>query len=347
MSDMSQGPGWWIASDGKWYPPHLHPSVRIPAPGEAPTGWSSDPGPANPRSGSVPSVSPDDQGTGAGPARRPSRRPLAAVAGLVVVILLVVGAVTVFGTTTSASARVIDAVTNALNNGTAHMTVTLSGTTDGTSVTGTGSGTADFTNNAAQMQLTVEALGHKEALTAIDVGGVVYESIPGLGVLAPGKSWISIDLSALQKEETQDPGSEGLSNNPSVMLQTLDQQGNTVVPLGPSTIDGVAVTGYSVTVDPAKIEQKLKEADLPAWMQQALAGFKVHDLALKVYVDQSGDLRAYETQTTESTAAAGTISLNESVDLSDYGAPVNVNAPPASQVESFQQFLQTEGTPIQ
>ncbi|HVC71859.1 MAG TPA: hypothetical protein VNC61_16505 [Acidimicrobiales bacterium] len=28
MSDMSQGIGWWIASDGKWYPPELHPSRR-------------------------------------------------------------------------------------------------------------------------------------------------------------------------------------------------------------------------------------------------------------------------------------------------------------------------------
>ncbi len=28
MSDASQGPGWWIASDGKWYPPELHPAVR-------------------------------------------------------------------------------------------------------------------------------------------------------------------------------------------------------------------------------------------------------------------------------------------------------------------------------
>ncbi len=27
MSDKSEGPGWWIASDGKWYPPELHPSV--------------------------------------------------------------------------------------------------------------------------------------------------------------------------------------------------------------------------------------------------------------------------------------------------------------------------------
>jgi hypothetical protein len=28
MSDKPEGPGWWIASDGKWYAPELHPSVR-------------------------------------------------------------------------------------------------------------------------------------------------------------------------------------------------------------------------------------------------------------------------------------------------------------------------------
>jgi len=29
MTDTSQGPGWWLASDGRWYPPELHPG---PAP---------------------------------------------------------------------------------------------------------------------------------------------------------------------------------------------------------------------------------------------------------------------------------------------------------------------------
>ena len=30
MSDKTrpEGPDWWIASDGKWYPPELHPSVK-------------------------------------------------------------------------------------------------------------------------------------------------------------------------------------------------------------------------------------------------------------------------------------------------------------------------------
>ncbi len=34
MSDTSQGPGWWQASDGKWYPPQQ----TAPAPGAPPPG---------------------------------------------------------------------------------------------------------------------------------------------------------------------------------------------------------------------------------------------------------------------------------------------------------------------
>ncbi|MFL6204691.1 MAG: hypothetical protein ACJ739_05020 [Acidimicrobiales bacterium] len=30
MSDQSQGPGWWLASDGRWYPPDQAPAVPAP-----------------------------------------------------------------------------------------------------------------------------------------------------------------------------------------------------------------------------------------------------------------------------------------------------------------------------
>src|SRR5262245_23497511 len=40
MSEYSQGEGWWQASDGKWYPPELHPSV--PAPTQLPPQKSSN-----------------------------------------------------------------------------------------------------------------------------------------------------------------------------------------------------------------------------------------------------------------------------------------------------------------
>lgn len=50
-ADSSQGPGWWQASDGKWYPPEQRP-------GAAP---STPPSPAptsNPTPGAMPSASP-------------------------------------------------------------------------------------------------------------------------------------------------------------------------------------------------------------------------------------------------------------------------------------------------
>jgi len=31
MSDKPQGPGWWLASDGTWHPPELHPSLQAEA----------------------------------------------------------------------------------------------------------------------------------------------------------------------------------------------------------------------------------------------------------------------------------------------------------------------------
>jgi hypothetical protein len=38
MSDESQGPGWWLASDGKWYPPELAPGAAPPQPSYTPPG---------------------------------------------------------------------------------------------------------------------------------------------------------------------------------------------------------------------------------------------------------------------------------------------------------------------
>jgi len=362
MSDMSQGPGWWIASDGKWYPPHLHPSVRITetphaeSPGtEAPPIGTSDSGagpvapsdPVNRFPGTPDLPYPEVTAPESDTPKRRSRRPLAAAMGIVVVILLVVGGVVVFGHTESASATVVNAVNSTLSNGTAHVTLSMTGHAAGTSVDATGTGGIDFTNNALALQVKVSADGQQEPISEIYLGGVIYESIPGLSTIAPGKSWVSIDLSALQSAEAQSPSTAGLGNNPDVMLKMLAQQGNTVVPLGPSTVDGVAVNGYSVTVNPTSVAQQLKKANLPAWMQKSVAGLKVHDLTLKVFIDNSGLLRSFETQITESTTAAGSVTFDESLGFSDYGRPVTVTAPPTGEVESFQQLLQSVGSGTQ
>jgi hypothetical protein len=46
MSDISGGPGWWQASDGKWYPAEQHPNYQAPAAGTSlpPTGAAAPAG---------------------------------------------------------------------------------------------------------------------------------------------------------------------------------------------------------------------------------------------------------------------------------------------------------------
>jgi micrococcal nuclease len=48
MSDTSQGPGWWRASDGRWYPPETHPQYRQPPMAEPPEPPRPPPGPIAP-----------------------------------------------------------------------------------------------------------------------------------------------------------------------------------------------------------------------------------------------------------------------------------------------------------
>jgi hypothetical protein len=43
MSDISQGPGWWQASDGKWYPPEQAPGAAAPGPAGPPPGYGGPP----------------------------------------------------------------------------------------------------------------------------------------------------------------------------------------------------------------------------------------------------------------------------------------------------------------
>ena len=45
MSDTSQGVGWWVASDGRWYPPEQHPVQQMPPPPFPPPYWPGHSGP--------------------------------------------------------------------------------------------------------------------------------------------------------------------------------------------------------------------------------------------------------------------------------------------------------------
>jgi hypothetical protein len=76
MSDQQQGPGWWLASDGRWYPPEQAPGA---VPGDPGLASSAEPAPPSDPGGPSPS------------------RPRLLIAGAVVVVVLVAVALLLLG----------------------------------------------------------------------------------------------------------------------------------------------------------------------------------------------------------------------------------------------------------
>jgi hypothetical protein len=96
MSDVSQGPGWWLASDGKWYPQEQHPEVLATTSGSPLPLMSENPW-GRPQSGNLgyaQPVPPALPGVAADVGARPRRmRPGAIVIGVALALVaLVVGA---------------------------------------------------------------------------------------------------------------------------------------------------------------------------------------------------------------------------------------------------------------
>lgn len=268
--------------------------------------------------------------------RRRQRRVLLAVSAIVA--LAIVGGVlaAVIGAPPNADATVISAVDHALGNKTALVSMNESVTSAGKSFSFNGTGAFDFSQNAMQIDLGGSVNGQRVDVDALYLGGIVYENIAGISQLAPGKSWLSLNLSSLTQSAAT--STSGLGDDPIAALSALAQQGATVVDLGPSTVDGQSVEGYSVTLNPSTIQSEIQKAKFPAWMQSAVSSMAVNSTSEKVFI--SGDsLVQVSIASSVSTSTAGTVTLNESLDLSDYGTPVTITAPPAGQVIPFSQFL--------
>jgi hypothetical protein len=323
------------------------PSALLGTQPPATTGPYGDPDahaaiPAEPQGNATPPApapAPDDQ------KRTRRRRRLfggLGILGTVAIVVAVVVSTVGSGSNAGGDAAVISAVNSSLANKTAQLTESVSISADGQTIAATGSGSVDFTTNEVQVALHVNIKGAEQDETAIYDAGVVYEQLPQVAQLIPGKSWVSLDLSALNAQSSSTTGPSSLGSNPIAELRLLALQGNTVSALGSSSVNGVPVQGYSVTVDPSTINSEIKSADLPDWMKQALSHVSATSAVYKVYVDNAGQLSRDSTSITE-TVSGTTVTVNQTADFSDYGAAVSISIPPASQVVPLTEFLQKGG----
>ena len=270
-----------------------------------------------------------------------SWRGLAMVGTAVVLIAAIVGGVFLFGGSSSnADAAVIRAVDHALGGKTASVGATEQIATSGETINFSGNGSIDFTNNAFELNLSGAIDGQTLNVEALYLGGSIYEGFPQIAQLVPGKSWLSMNISSLTKEkENTSTSASALGSDPLATLETLAQQGNTVTPLGTSTVDGQSVEGYSVAINSSVVQKELNSASLPAWMKKAASRVTSVFGTEKVFIDGT-TLVQMSLDSTANSSTAGQVSINESLDFSNYGVPVTITAPPAGETMPFSQFLQ-------
>lgn len=333
--------GWRRGPDGLWSPPTWSPPTpaQPPATDLTVSGESSGPGgtPWAPQPGGWapgPSSSATPYWSGQ-PAPRPGRRRGRIVVGTVVVAMVAVVAVLATTGGSSADATVIAAVKSTLADRSAHMSMTMSGTVGGHSISGTGTGSIDFSQNTGEVQVTTEVAGQSIDETDIYVRGTVYFHLARLAQIG-AKPWVSIDLSSLVPS-----GKFGVGNNPASGLEVLSQQASSVTPLGASTVNGVAVQGYTVVI--SKAELRAEMAKLPSWMAGIVKNVQVGQSSYQVYIDSQGRVES-ESFSVPFTIDGVSTTMNESVAFSDFGTPVSVEAPPPSDVETLQQLLAQAGS---
>ncbi len=268
-----------------------------------------------------------------------SKRTALLVVGLVTAAMILAGVITLVGTggggPESASASVVAAVTSALGDKTAGLTLSGSVDADGSTSPVSGTGVSDFTTGAMEMDLHIGGMpGGSLSEKAIYDGNVGYLNMgPLIGEVIPGKSWVSLDLSQLSQSGAKHLGLGGgsLTNDPMAALKDLTQEGNTTTDLGPSTISGTPVEGYSVKMNP--------KATLPSLMRQAASLAANPNLSYAVYLTKNGQL--YRLSTTVSlTVDSQHVKETLAMDFSNFGQAVNISLPPTDQVGSFQQFMQ-------
>jgi hypothetical protein len=256
-------------------------------------------------------------------------------------IVVAGGSFLLFGRRTNADAAVAQAVNSALASNSADLVISGSAGADGATFTISGTGAVDFQQNSLQMAIHLSGAGQQITEQAVYLDKVIYLNLGDkIGQVLPGKSWLSLDLSQLSGQGASSLGGDSpFSSDPAAALQALRQEGNTATDLGPSTVNGTKVEGYSVQVNPATIKKEIAQANLPAWMKQAADSVSETNVNYKVFVDTSGHLARMTTDLTASTSGTS-VKEGFSMDFVHYGTPVNITAPPSGEVATFQSFLQ-------
>ncbi len=192
-----------------------------------------------------------------------------------------------------------------------------------------GQGDFDLSKNSGSVTLTVPGATGPTTRQIIYIDKTVYVNLgTQLSSVIPGKTWVSTDVlgvaSAGASVGSTTASFEQLVGNPSALMRQLRGTSAKVVPLGSSVFDGTPVTGYAVILSNKEIHHNIELVPSSHTREN-------------VYVDSNGLIKAIVIPTT---VVTGTQSFKETttITFSNYGAPVTIAPPPASETVPIAQF---------
>jgi hypothetical protein len=197
-------------------------------------------------------------------------------------------------------------------------------------------GAVDFDNRALSLRMDLagslgDLAGSEGGRTEVRVvDGVFYIDLGDLadeaGELTDGKRWLKLDLSGLTGM-LGDGAVSSESSNPVDGLDALRSVSSDVTEVGSETLRGVETTHYRATIDVAKAL-----ADAPAGARDLLDRAATPTIPVEVWLDAQGRVRKYTMQVDGTSVGTEGSTVAVTYEFFDFGAPVDVGAPPADEV---------------
>jgi hypothetical protein len=211
-------------------------------------------------------------------------------------------------------------------------------TVRGAGAKGTGTGVFNTgKDRSGRLTMELEVNGRKSELESIVTGNVLYMRSPVFAQagLSGRQEWVKLDLVALAKQRGVDLSSlVNASPTPNSVLGYLRGAGK-VEKRGSETVRGKEATHYHVTVDLERAAARADAATAES-IRRVIRASGLKKLPVEAWVDDDGYLRKvkWAEHTSQQTAAQVTM------ELYDFGAPVEVNPPPKGHVLDLLQRLQ-------
>jgi hypothetical protein len=222
-------------------------------------------------------------------------------------------------------------------------------TTGGKTVHMTGDGDVDFRNRQASMTFDVGDLlrasglpaAANERWTVVTQGLIVYMHAPTLSQQLPGaKAWLKLDVEKLAQSRNVNLGQfrQLTQNDPTQMLQYLKAASGRIDKVGTEDVRGVQTTHYRANVDLDRVADQAPP-DLRKTYRASIQSLKQGLGTDKIPVDVWVDGKSLVRRLSEHLPIAGGGDVDFAVDFYDFGTPVTVSAPPASETLDLGQVL--------